>query len=29
VLALQDRWDRMRQVIEERVASPDFATRLA
>jgi hypothetical protein len=24
VRALQDRWDRMRQVIEERAASPDF-----
>ena len=25
VQALQDRWDRMRQMIEERAASPDFA----
>src|SRR5258705_2301914 len=25
VQALQDRWDRMRQVIEQRAASPDFA----
>jgi hypothetical protein len=25
VRALQDRWDRMRQVIEQRAASPDFA----
>src|SRR5450432_4783248 len=25
VQALQDRWDRLRQVIDERAASPDFA----
>jgi hypothetical protein len=25
VRALQDRWDRMRQLIEQRAASPDFA----